>query len=68
MLLVTQNCNHAYFTDNDDCLEVQGKDIVLVRGKRYLRMGTYESMDRAVEVLKDVVRNIDSGGLIFPER
>ena len=67
MLLVTQNCNHVYFTENEDVLEIQGNSIVLRRNGRMYTMGKYSCMERAQEVLRDVIANFDAGGLIFPE-
>ena len=71
MLLVTQGCNRIFFTENKDCIEVEGRNIILTRdtgesfSKRYV-LGACESRDRAIEVLQDVVNNLDARGIIMP--
>ena len=67
MVLVTQGLNRVYFTESEDTLEVQENMIVLVRGNKQLKMGTYRSPERALEVFRAVVTNVDAGGLVFPE-
>lgn len=67
MVLVTQGMNRVYFTENDDMLEVRGNMIVLVRGSNQRKMGSYKSPERALEVFRAVVTNVDAGGLVFPE-
>ena len=74
MIIATQNCNRVYFTENHDSIEIEGDSIVLnrdngdlLRMKRYV-LGQYESLERAHEVLRDIVANLDAGGLILPEK
>lgn len=60
-----------YFTDNHDQINVQDRSVVLTQytGEvlRSYVLGTYRSEDRAVEVLRETIDNMDAKGLVFPE-
>ena len=75
MLIVTQGCNRVYYMDSDDVIEIEDGNILLSRvapykdnpfKRRRFILGNYGSTERAHEVLKEVVSNLDAGGLIMP--
>lgn len=73
MILAAQGCGRVYFTDSDDVLQVDGNRVLLLREfdggctRRSFIMGEYSTPERAAEVLREAVSNLDAGGLIFPE-
>lgn len=73
MLIVTQGCNRVYYMGSDDVIEIEGGNIVLSRvvsdnplKRRQFILGNYGSTETAHKVLKEVVSNLDAGGLIMP--
>lgn len=73
MLIVTQGCNRVYYMGSDDMIEIEDGNIVLSRivsdnplKRRQFILGNYGSTEQAHEVLKEVVSNLDAGGLIMP--
>ena len=73
MLIVTQGCNRVYYMGSDDVIEIEGGNIVLSRvvsdnplKRRQFILGNYGSTEMAHKVLKEVVSNLDAGGLIMP--
>lgn len=73
MLIVTQGCNRVYYMGSDDIIEIEDGNILLSRilsdnplKRRHFILGNYGSTERAHEVLKEVVCNLDAGGLIMP--
>ena len=74
MLIVTQGCNRVYYMGCDDTIDVEEGSIVLSRivsenpiKRRHFLLGSYESTERAHEVLKEMVSNLNAGGLILPD-
>lgn len=73
MLIVTQGCNRVYYMGSNDTIEIEDGNIVLSRivsdnplKRRHFILGNYDSTEKAHEVLKEVVSNLDAGGLIMP--
>ena len=75
MLIVTQGCNRVYCMGGDDTVDVEGGNIILTRAvegnplkRRHFLLGSYGDVNRAHEVLKDVIANLGTtGGLVLPD-